>query len=449
MKITRRALFRFGLSAGATGVAGRFSRFGLWNALAQDAYDYKALVCLFLFGGNDSNNLIVPLETREYNAYKLLRRGLALEASTLLPVNALTGGAAYGFHPKLSELRQSYVNGRLAVVANVGTLVAPVTRPQYLAGAAVPSNLFSHLDQQTEWQTASPQATAATGWAGRLADRIAGWNAPPAFPAFISVSGSQILGQGERTQPGTVIPGRGLGPAGFNTSAASQARFRGLQQILTFDTGMTLVHAANSILEQGLQDDARLSKALQGLPALQTVFPATGIGQQLQQVARLIQARQQLGMRRQLFFASLGGFDTHIGQLATQESLFTQLSTAVSAFENATLELGVDQQVTLFTESDFNRTFQPNGNAGTDHAWGGHHIVLGGAVRGGDIYGRFPTFELGGPDDAASEGRWIPSVSVDQYAATLAAWFGVDADGLTAVFPNLSNFETRNLGFLP
>jgi len=211
---------------------------------------------------------------------------------------------------------------------------------------------------------------------------------------------------------------------------------------------MTLVHAANSALGQGLHDDARLSKALAGAPALQTVFPTTGIGQQLLQVARLIQVRRQLGMRRQIFFASLGGFDTHSGQLATQDSLFTQLSAAASAFHDATLELGVDRQVTLFTESDFNRTFQPNGNAGTDHAWGGHHVVLGGAVRGGDLYGRFPAFALGGPDDAANEGRWIPAVSVDQYAATLASWFGVDAAGLAAVFPNLSNFETPNLGFM-
>jgi uncharacterized protein (DUF1501 family) len=449
MKITRRSLFRLGLSAGIVGFAGRFSRFGMWNALAQDATDYRALVCLFLFGGNDSNNAIVPLATSEYDAYKLLRRTVALEASALLPVMAQSDGAAYGFHPKLTGLQKLFGDGRLAVVANVGTLVTPITRGQYLAkSAAVPSNLFSHLDQQTEWQTASPVAMSATGWAGRLADKVAGLNAPSTFPTFVSVSGGQILGRGAETYPGTVAPGRALGLAGYNAGAASQARLQSLQEMLTFDTGMTLVHAANSALEQGLHDDAQLSKALAGAPALQTVFPTTGIGQQLLQAAKLIQVRRQLGMRRQIFFASLGGFDTHSGQLATQDSLFTQISAAASAFHDATLELGVDQQVTLFTESDFNRTFQPNGNAGTDHAWGGHHLVLGGAVRGGDLYGRFPTFALGGPDDAANEGRWIPSVSVDQYAATLASWFGVDAADLPAVFPNLSNFESQNLGFM-
>ena len=211
---------------------------------------------------------------------------------------------------------------------------------------------------------------------------------------------------------------------------------------------MTLVHAANGALQQGIHDDEELRKALTGATPLTTTFPATGIGQQLLQVARMIQVREQLGMSRQIFFASLGGFDTHTGQLNDQDSLYNQISPAIVAFNDAMLELGTAQKVTLFTESDFSRTFQPNSNGGTDHAWGAHHFVLGAAVRGGDLYGRFPVLALGGPDDAGAEGRWIPSVSVDQYAATLAAWFGVGVEDLNTVFPNLSNFPDWNVGFM-
>ena len=448
MKITRRNLLRLGLSAGTLGFAGRFGRFGMLNAMAQDPADYKALVCLFLFGGNDSNNTLVPLNTAEYDAYRNIRKNLALASASLLPVVARSG-APYGFHSRLPGMQQLFNDGSLAVVSNVGTLVKPLTRSDYMSHtAALPSNLFSHLDQQTEWQTASPLAASPTGWAGRMADIMAPMNGATTFPTFVSVSGSALLGEGSQTRPGSVVPGQTLGLAGYNTSRASQARLQSLQEILTFDTGMTLVHAANGTLQQGMHDDEQLRKALTSATPLTTTFPATGIGQQLLQVARMIQVRQQLGMSRQIFLASLGGFDTHTGQLNDQDSLYNQISPAIVAFNDAMLELGVAQKVTLFTESDFSRTFQPNSNGGTDHAWGSHHFVLGAAVRGGDLYGRFPVLALGGPDDAGAEGRWIPSVSVDQYAATLAAWFGVGLDDLNKVFPNLSNFPDWNVGFM-
>ncbi len=449
MTIARRRLLRLATSVPVLGFAGRFGRFGLWNAMAQDAADYKALVCVFLFGGNDANNTVVPLDTAGYDSYRTVRGNLALEPSALLPVTATSNAASYGLHPRLAELQTLFGESKLAVVSNVGTLVAPVTRSQYLAkSVALPGNLFSHLDQQMEWQTASASEVSPTGWAGRVADKIAYRNAPSAYPAFITVSGRALMGQGEQTQPGSVVPGQDLGLAGYDDSAASAARLRSLQEILTFDTGMSLVHAANAKLRQGIDDDATLNKATSGAAPIETVFPATGIGRQLEQVARIIQVRHELGMSRQIFFASLGGFDTHTAQLNDQDGLFAQLSPAVAAFHEATLELGVARQVTLFTESDFSRTFQPNSNGGTDHAWGGHQFVLGGAVKGGDLYGRFPTLALGGPDDAGSEGRWIPSVSVDQYAATLAAWFGIGDDEMPDVFPNLANFPSQNLGFM-
>ena len=448
MKITRRNLLRLGLAAGPLGFAGRFGRFGMLNAMAQDPADYKALVCLFLFGGNDSNNTVVPLNTAEYDAYRNVRKSLALTSASLLPV-AARSGTPYGFHARLTGMQQLFNDGSLAVVSNVGTLVKPVTRSDYMARtAALPSNLFSHLDQQTEWQTASPLIASATGWAGRVADIVAPLNGAATFPTFVSVSGSALLGEGNQTHPGSVVPGQALGLAGYNTSRASQARLLSLQEILTFDTGMTLVHAANGTLQQGMHDDDELRKALAGATPLTTAFPTTSIGQQLLQVARMVQVRQQLGMSRQIFFTSLGGFDTHTSQLTDQDSLYNQISPAILAFNDAMLELGVAQKVTLFTESDFSRTFQPNSNGGTDHAWGSHHFVLGGAVRGGDLYGRFPVLALGGPDDAGAEGRWIPSVSVDQYAATLAAWFGVGLGDLGTVFPNLANFPDWNVGFM-
>lgn len=424
--------------------------FGLIPALAQGGPDYRALVCVFLFGGNDSNNSVIPMDDASYKAYQSLRAGLALTGSELTPTATSVSGAPYAFHAKLTEVASLFSNKELAVVANVGSLVQPLTRDQYQQSQApIPSNLFSHSDQQLQWQTSMAQGTSSTGWAGRAADYIASQNMnAPGFPAFVSVAGNSLLGSGVSTQPAEVAPGQSLQLKGFNPSTASQARLNALNSLLTLDSGVSLVQAANDTLSHSIMDAAALGSALAKATSLKTQFPKTSLGAQLQQVAQIIQVQGDLGMRRQIFFCSLGGFDTHTNEISAHNNLYPQLSPALAAFYDATQELGMAQNVTTFTESDFSRTFQPTSGGGSDHAWGSHHFVLGGAVEGGQIFGAFPSFELGGPDDADVRGRWIPTTSIDQYGATLCSWFGIPDSALATVFPNFVNFGSKKLGFL-
>jgi len=445
--ISRRSLLRVGAGLGAAW-AGGLGRFGLLNAVTPATSDYRALVCVFLFGGNDSNNMIVPMDSQSLNAYTSIRKGLALSGSSLLQVQT-PSNAIYGFHPDLGALQKLFQAQKLAVVANVGTLTQPLTLSQYTNNQSLaPENLFSHADQQMQWQTTTSHGVSNTGWGGRLADAMAGANPVGTLPTFISIAGNIIQGAGDRTSAAIVVPGEPLGLQGFNSSAASQARLSSLQELLTFDTGATLIQEASSTLQQGIANDATLSKALAGAAPLTTSFPSgNSLAAQLQQVAQIIQVREALGMTRQIFFCSLSSFDTHTGQLTNQAALFTQVAAALGAFDEATQELGVEDSVVTFTESDFSRTFMPNTNGGTDHAWGSHHLVMGGAVKGGDVYGSFPEFAIGGPNDVG-QGRWIPGFAVDQYGATMAQWFGAAATQLASVFPNLPTFSVQNLGFL-
>ena len=446
--ISRRRFIRLGCCSVATMSAlAAINRFGLISALAQSAPGYQALVCIFLYGGNDSNNLIVPLDSR-YAQYQRIRGSLAIAESSLLPVTT-SQNVPYGLHPDLPEIQQLYNNKVAAVIANVGILIQPTTRNQYTnSSVPLPSSLFSHADQQIQWQSAIADTGAATtGWGGRTADVLQA-GASSSFPIALSASGNSLFTTGKQTSAAVVIPGAPLGVAGITGSAAALARGSALQQLLSLDSGVQLVQAANAITSSGISIDAVLSQALAGASALKTTFPATDLGSQLQQIAQIIQVRSQLGATRQIFFVSLGSFDTHSAQLANQANLFPQVSQAVDAFYNATVEMGVQSQVTTFTASDFGRTFQPNSTNGTDHAWGSHHLVIGGSVQGGDLYGEFPTLQLSGPDDAIDRGVWIPSTAIDQYGATLASWFGVSAADLGSVFVNLANFSTTDLGFM-
>jgi uncharacterized protein (DUF1501 family) len=448
MSTSRRGFIRIGA---ATVGSLALRPFGLISALAQSASSqYQALVCVFLFGGNDSNNTIVPMDDASFQAYSSIRGSLALTPATLTPTVTSASGAPYAFHGKLPELASMFSSKELAVVANVGSLVQPLTRSQYQAAATpIPLNLFSHSDQQLEWQTSIAQGHSPTGWGGRVADYIAAQNINSSkFPAFFSVAGNALIGTGAQTQPVALSPGESLTLSGFSSSAASQARLTALTNLLTTEKGVSLVQAADQTLATSMSDATSLASALAKGTTLKTAFPATSLGQQLQQVAQIIQVRSDLGMQRQIFFCSLGGFDTHTTELNTHNTLYAELSPALAAFYAATQELGVAQNVTTFTESDFSRTFQPTTADGSDHAWGSHHMVFGGAVQGGQIYGQFPTFELGGPNDTDTRGRWIPTTSVDQYGATLCSWFGIPSSALSTIFPNLANFSTSKLGFL-
>ena len=439
---SRRQLIRGGFKMATTlGAAATFGHLGKMSAFAQSAgSDYKALVCVFLFGGNDSNNMVIPVSGQAAAGYTTLRANLAVKNPLAL------GSTGFGLHPNMPALASLYSKGNVALNFNVGTLVAPLSRTQYQSGSAKPANLFSHADQQQEWQTAAPLENLTTGWGGRVADLF-----PPATaqscPTAISVNGNSTLLVGQNSQPAS-IGGDGFGLLGENGTAATTARDAALQQIFKLDSGVTLVQASGGILKGAIEMAALVKNAV-STTALPVTFPQTSLAQQLAQVAQLIRARTQLGATRQIFFTSLGGFDTHTDQLNSQTALYQQLNDAISAFSTAMEDssIAAANDVTLFTESEFSRTFQPNTNGGTDHAWGSHHMVVGGAVKGG-LYGQFPTLALGGDSDAESRGNWIPTTSLDQYGATLAQWFGVS--NVQSVFPNLSNFSqsTHNLGFI-
>jgi len=404
--------------------------------------DYKALVCVFLFGGNDCNNTVVPMQSQAYTAYQSARGGLALAQNTLLPVGN------YGLHPRLTDLKTLFDQKKAAIVANVGMLVRPVTRDEYRQRSVpLPGNLFSHSDQQVQWQCSATDGSALNGWAGRAADSIAALNANKSY-STVSLAGNTIFLAGKETKPALINPGAPLTLSGFSTAPEQQARLRTYQEMLAGDQGYLLVQAGSQITAEGLRISSLLSTVLSSSSALNTAFPATALGRQFEQIARLIRARNQFGVTRQVFFTSIGGWDTHINQISAQDGLFNQLGPALGAFYRATEELGVANQVTTFTESEFGRTLNPSSGAGSDHGWGGHHFVLGGAVKGGELYGRFPTVAINSPDDASGRGVWVPTTSLDQYGATLASWFGVPPAALGFVFANIANFPSANLGFL-
>lgn len=460
------------------GVGGLLGSAALGNLLAPGATaraaDYRALVCIFLYGGNDGNNMVVPVDASRHAQYQQARGVLALPLGRLLPL----GTSGYGLHPSLAALVPHWTGGDLATVFNVGPLATPLTKAQYRAepdnSTRIPENLFSHSHQQTLWESSSANALARTGWGGRAAETLGTTN------PVISVGGNGLFGVASNQAP-LVIPEPGgdfgvyeLGTEPWRRFEPMASRATALRTLYAQTDGHALTDAFTRQQQAAFEIADRLgttvAAGVAGAPAaITSAFGpltqggklSTPLASQLFQVAQLIAQRAIVRGDRQLFFAQLGGFDTHGGQVSGSDpstghhaDLLGQLGNALAAFQQAMINLGMADQVTAFTQSDFGRTLAPNDSLGSDHAWGNHQLVLGGAVRGGTAYGRFPTLELGGPDDVGQDswerqGRWIPTASVDQYAATLLRWFGAGEAQLDSILPNLSAFGTqRSLGFL-
>ncbi|MFL6663291.1 MAG: DUF1501 domain-containing protein [Rhizobacter sp.] len=443
---------------GALSIAGSAAPWALslaaiGEAAAADAADYKALVCVFLYGGNDYGNTLVPYDAASYAAYRTMRPTLAysqasLAATVLAPSVALAGDRQYALAPQLAPLLPLFDSGRLGVMLNVGPLVGPTTKAQYLAKSVpLPPKLFSHNDQQSVWQSSSPEG-ATSGWGGRIGDLFESGNGNATFTCVnatgnaVFLSGrSAVQYQVSTTGPVAITAVRS---ALFGSSACSAA----LQAMIQAPRAHLIENEYTRVTKRSIDANAALSAALAAAPPLATVFPTgNSLADQLKIVARMIGVANALGARRQVFFVGLGGFDNHDGLASVHPGLLTSVANALSAFDAAARELGVGDKVTTFTASDFGRTL--TANDGSDHGWGSMHFVLGGAVRGGRFYGTAPVVANNGPDDVG-QGRLLPSTAVDQYAATLGAWFGASESELGGVLPNLANYPAtaRNLGFV-
>ena len=446
-------------SLGAFSAAGMVSNLdllgGFAQANAQQAADYKALVCVFLFGGVDGNNVVIPTDIAGYGQYAAVRNvgsGINIPLASLNAIQPLSSPTPFGLHPSMTDLKTLFDQKNMAILCNVGTLLQPTTKADYAAGRYHPANLFSHSDQQNEWQAAVYDQSSRSGWGGRLADHMTAMNGAIPFPVMTSTAGITLFMTGNGKSPLSIPTSGTFGLQGYTTpNGANTARMAALQQLLAIDRDNLFVGSASDIAGSAIDLSATVSPIISnGSSSIQGLFAGqnNSISQQLLAVAKLIEARNSIGIKRQIFFVSLGGFDTHTNEINTQKSLFDQLSPALKTFYDATVQLGVANNVTSFTLSDFGRTFKPAAGQGSDHAWGNHQLVIGGAVKGGDFYGKYPTLQLSGPDDVTAEGRWLPTTAVDQYAATLATWFGLPAADLAAVLPTIGQFPTSDLGFM-
>jgi len=430
--------------------------------------DYKAMVCLFMFGGNDSWNTFVPTSAAEHNAYSLARggdagvgSGLAIPRAALLPVTPLVPdptGATYGFHPSMTGLRDLFQAGKAAVIPNIGPLILPTTKAQYqtaaTSGHALPPQLFSHNDQQDQWHSLRGKAILKSGWGGRVADVLNAQTGGQQLSLNVSLAGQTYFQAGDVALPYVMGANGATTFTGFGTTGTALTRRNAFEAIVNASrssTSNTLYERSFANVQQrAVQFADRVNTAISGARPF-TALPDSGVTlsalqQQMRTVAKLISSRANLAMSRQIFFVSTGGFDSHDDQVADQPGLLANVSNSIKLFYDALTEIGMENSVTLFTHSDFGRTLTSNGD-GSDHAWGGVQFAVGGSVRGQRIYGQYPSLAIGSAQEVGG-GRLIPTTSADQYAATLASWFGVQDADLFKVAPSINNFTTRNLGFL-
>lgn len=452
--MARRAFLRRAALSGAAGAAApwalQLSLMGEAAAATQPG-DYKALVCVFLYGGNDQGNTLVPVDLVNHATYAGIRTSIAapreaLLATALASAQALPGGLQYALAPPLAPLLPLWQAGKLAVQLNVGPLIQPTTLAQFQAASVpLPPKLFSHNDQQSVWQSDLPEG-ATSGWGGRMGDLVLAGNGGSVFTC-VSVTGNAVYLAGQTAVQYQVSTTGAVAINGVTRSLFGSATAQAaLRTLVTAPSAQLLQDDYARITRRSIDAEGQVSAALARVPALATPFnTANPLAMQLQMVARMIAARADFGVRRQVFMVSLGGFDLHDLLLERHPGLLTNVADAMSSFYQATVELGVAEQVTAFTASDFGRTMVGNGD-GSDHGWGSHHFVLGGAVKGQRYYGSAPQVALRGPEDVG-QGRLLPSTAVDQYGATLARWLGVSESELPFVVPGIGNFDQRNLGY--
>lgn len=437
-------------AVGTTALFNTVLNLRMFNALAAPGEDYRALVCLFLSGGYDSFNVLVPAGDAEHLEYANVRGDLALPQNVLLPITPATlDGRSYGMHPGLPELQSLFGQNRFAFVTNVGTLVEPTTLDQFHRGSvALPLGLFSHSDQSMQWQSSMPDSRAAVGWAGRMADIMVSGNCNANIGMNISLSGSNVWQSGHVTTHYTITENGSVGLGDYGgTSPGAMVRTEAIDSLLALQYRHLFEKVFAQRMRGAIDADQDFSNAIAGVPPLTTVFSNTSLSRKFRMIAMTIAARQALCMKRQTFFVEFGGWDHHDEVILNQAAMLPVVSHALSEFASALDELGVADEVTTFTASDFGRTLSSNGR-GSDHAWGGNHMVMGPAVGGGDIYGSFPDLFPGNSLDTG-RGRLIPTTSVDEYFAQLALWFGVPAADLDLVLPNIRRFYTPGSSSLP
>jgi uncharacterized protein (DUF1501 family) len=457
---SRRAFLKRASALSVAGVAAPWALnlAAMAEASAAEASDYKAMVCIFLYGGNDYANTVTPYDAASYNAYQGMRPSFAhtraaLAATALNPLQAPLDSAGvahqYALAPNLSPLMPLFDGGKLGVLLNIGTLIQPTTKTQYNnKSVKLPAKLFSHNDQQSTWQASAPEG-ARSGWGGRIGDLFESGNTNSTFTC-VNVSGNAVFMSGNSAVQYQVstngsVPLAGLKSPLFGSSAATEA----LRTLITQPRSHLLEAEYNRVAKRSVDADSILTSALASTPALATAYPASNnLGDQLKMVARMIASASKLGAKRQVFFVSMGGFDTHDSVATAHPTLMKNLANAMAAFYQSTVELGVANNVTTFTASDFGRTMVGN-NDGSDHGWGSMHFVMGGAVKGQSLYGTAPVVANNGPDDVG-QGRLVPTTSVDQLAATLGKWMGVSDSNLLTMLPSLSNYNAgaRTLGFI-